>query len=119
MGIVVIGGPLPKGDQIMNAAGKFGDEVVGGAVVTANVSGIQCTAPMHKPGTVMVRASLDPDVYPFDDAEEVPLLYPVTPSITSVTPSSGHVLGGTLLTIQGLGFEKTEGLACGFLKAGE
>jgi hypothetical protein len=66
---------------------------------------IQATAPAHAAGLVDVIVSTPAGDSPVSPASQFTYVAPVIPpDITSVSPTSGSVLGGTAITVTGTGF---------------
>jgi IPT/TIG domain len=79
------------------------DGVAGTDLVVAGSTSLTVTSPAHSPGPVDVRV-----VTPQGDSPVVPAgtftFVPSPPTVSGISPASGPVAGGTLLTITGSGF---------------
>ncbi len=92
----------------------------GGTAATAytvnSSTQITATAPAHSAGTVNVVVTGPDGSSPTDGASD-DYLYGSGPSITSISPSSGPILGGTTVTITGTGFTGATAVAFGSVAA--
>ena len=79
--------------------------------VTLNSSWLECPTPaIDLPFSTAVR--LTANLVDFSAA--VPLTLYALPAVLAVTPTLGPTVGGTLLTIEGSGFQSTSTLVCSF-----
>jgi hypothetical protein len=88
------------------------DGVVSVAARWVSSTAVECMAPPHAPGTVMVEVSINggADV----TADRTPFVYVPVASAVSLSPTLGPVDGSTVVTIVGRNFVFTPALSCRF-----
>jgi hypothetical protein len=83
---------------------KFGDTKAASYLIDSDTQ-MRAIAPAHAEGTVSVRLKSPGGSSTDTAADDYTYTLPVTPTITSLSPTSGSTAGGTSVTINGTGFD--------------
>ena len=95
---------------------KFGTDNATGYTVNSDAQ-ITATAPAHAAGTVDITVTTTAGTSTTSSADQFTYIVPGVPTVSSISPTSGSILGGTSVTITGTNFTWVSAVKFGTVNA--